>query len=403
MQSRIQSSYGTLLLRNDGCYMELFLFIKIIADMFYAIPILDYILLVVSLAFFIVSLRNIDGLCKTDYFALFFMCLLTLTIIRTSTGFNHYIKMISSFILYFIGRGYPYDIEKVKNSVVKANYIAIALNLTLFILGMGFIYWGNSLTFRGMYFYKTDFSMAMIYAIVSIAFFEKKSIKFKVLLWIIVSYLILRSNTRIAMIILFSVLFIWILYIREEKKNITLKLNYKYIFYSTIGIVSALVIVSKLLTLPIFEKYHFLSLNISSLSDAFSRENTQGRNDIWENIIKIYQDSSVFDKLFGIDFVSDIWNGYESHNTYLKILFSTGLVGLSAFVAFVIFYFVELNKIADRKIFYFNLSILLTFLVQGISQSAIDFTQMTWIFMFFIGHTITLTNCSADNNKMLPI
>lgn len=379
--------------------MDIFLFFKTLADMFYGFPIFDYLLLVVAIAFFIVALRNIENYYLIDYLAFAFMIMLSITFVRSLSGFNHYIKMLSAFMLYFVGRGYIYDIEKIKNALVKSYTIVLLLHIVLFLLGIGFINWGNSLTFRGLYYFKTDFSMAMIFTISTIVFFTKIPIKYKLLTWIIIEYLIIRSNTRAALLISFIVFGIWLISIREEITGTKITINFKYVVLVLLGLLFGMILLTKILSLPVFEKYHFLSFRFNNLSELYSDSNTQGRNHVWENIIKIYMDSSVVSKLVGIDYISDRWNGYDSHNGYLKILFTTGIIGLGIFIAIIIIYIKNLNNIKDRDSFYYNISILITFLLASVSQSSIDFTQMTWIFMFFIGYTISMVNNIDDENE----
>ncbi len=380
--------------------MDIFLFFKTLADMFYAVPVFDYLLLIVAIAFFIVALRNIEEYYPIDYLVFAFMIMLSITFVRSFSGFDHYIKMLSAFMLYFIGRGYNYDIEKVKNALVKSYTIVLLLHILLFLLGIGFINWGNSLTFRGLYYFKTDFSMAMIFAISTIVFLTRIPVKYKILTWIIIEYLIIRSNTRAALLISFIVFGIWLISIREELTGAKITINIKYVVWVLLGLFVGIILLTKILSLPVFEKYSFISFKFNSLSELYSDANTQGRNHVWENIFKIYENSSIVDKLVGIDYISDRWNGYDSHNGYLKILFTTGIIGLGIFIGIIVIYIKALNDIKDRCSFYFNISIIISFLLASISQSSIDFTQMTWIVMFFIGNTISqVSTCEQDKSS----
>lgn len=357
--------------------------------MFYAISYLDYALMAAATVFFLFGVRKLKKLYMVDYFAFAFMALLCLTMIRTGTGINQFIKMLSGFMLYFIGRAYYKEIRRVEKSLIMANYIVVATNLAMFVMGAGFVVWGSASTFRGMYYYKTDFSIAMIYAISAFAFLQNPPRSILCIEWAVIAYLILRSNTRAALLILILVFGLWFLYQYEKNNHKPLKINLKYAVLIVISLVAALFIVVRVLSLSVFDDYHFISFNFSTISDLLNTSNTQGRNVIWNNLLRNFREASWIQKLIGIDFVSDYWNGLDAHNAYLKILFSTGILGLLIFFGFVGTYIRRLNKLKDRSLFYFNLSILLTFMLQSISQSSIAYTQMTWVFLCFSGMAVT--------------
>lgn len=369
--------------------MAYLIFAKTIADMFYAFSWLDYLLMGVAVIFFILSFRKHKDFHTEDFFAFVFMALLCLTMVRTGTGFNHFVKMLSGFMLYFIGRGYYSEVQPAEKALVVGNYIVVLTNLAMFLLGIGFVTWGSASTFRGIYYYKTDFSIAMIYALSAFMFFRNTQLGFAVIEWVVISYLILRSNTRAAMLILVLVFGLWILYLHERKTQKPVRINIKYVIGIALGLVVALFLVVRVLSLPVFAQYHFISFNFNSLSDLFNTSNTQGRNIIWDSLLMNYRRAGWLKRAIGIDFISDSWNGLDAHNAYLKILFSTGYIGLAAFLGFLVFYIRRLNRLKDRSLFYFNLSILITFIVQSMTQSSIDFTQMTWVFLFFAGAAVS--------------
>lgn len=371
--------------------MTLFLFMKIIIDMLYSLPILDYILMAFAILYFLVSIHRLQTLCITDGFAFSFMLLLCLTMLKNMTGFSNFVKMFSGFILYFIGRGYYNELYDTKKSVVAANKIVLLVNTALLFLGYGFIAWGRADTFRGAYYYKTDLAFAMVYVICSFLFFIKQKKITLIAEWILIVYIIFRTNCRMALMVILFIFILWLVFLKESINKIKLKINLKIVLLSLLIFLVSILIISLISSLPIFSKYNFIGINFNSFSDLFNSENTQGRNVIWTYILNKYFNSGLLEKLFGIDFVSDRWNTFESHNSYIKILFSTGIIGLIIFICFIISYVKRLNRIDDRSLFYYNISILCTFLIQSISQSAIDFTQMTWIFLFFAGCSVSLS------------
>lgn len=365
------------------------IFFKPIADMFYSLAILDYAMMAVALVFFLLSFRKIRVYHVEDCLVFAFMILLCSTLIRSRSGFNHFIKMLSAFMLYFIGRGFYKDVPKAEKGLVAGNYVVLLTNLAMFVLGIGFVVWGNARTFRGSYFYKTDFSIAMVYVIASFLFLQNPPKLMALAEWAVILFLVVLSNTRAALLILVLVFGLWILYLRERETKKSMKITLKYALAVLVGVFAAIFIVMKILSLPMFENYHFITFRFNKLSDLLNASNTQGRNVIWANLLETYRHASWTEHAIGIDFISDVWNGYDAHNAYLKILFSTGYIGLGTFVAFILVYVSRMNRLTDRSLFYFNLSILLTFLMQSMSQVSIDFTQMTWVFMFFAGAAVS--------------
>lgn len=358
--------------------------------MFYSISVIDYLMMGVALVLFFIAIQKIHKITSTDWFAIIFILLLCFTLVRNSgEGATHFIKMASAFILYFIGRGYYKQSDSCGRSLVLSQQIVVFSNLVLLLLGGGYIIWGSALTFKGFYFYKSDFSIAMLYALSSFIFLANYSVKRSILDWILVAYLILVSNTRMAMLIYFAILVLWILYRREQKKKKLLNINLRLIGRVMISLVIGMYLIIKILNLPVFEQFHYLSFSIGNISDIMGGSNTQGRNVIWYNIMHSWSENPWYNQVFGVDFVTDQWSGFDSHNSYIKILYSTGIAGLVVFFMFIISFLNRLNQVRDRSLFFFSLTTLLIFMMQSISQSSIDFTQMTWIWMFFAGCSVS--------------
>ena len=371
--------------------MAFLIFIKTLSDMFYKLSVLDYLLMAVVSVLFLYGLKRIETIHAGDLLAFAFMGLLCMTMLRTGTGFSHFIKMMSAFMLYFIGRGFFRETFQSERALVAANYIVVLSNLALFLLGKGFTIWGSASTFRGMYFYKTDFSIAMVYAIAALVFFENPVMIVSAVEWCILAYLILRSNTRAALLIYCMIFGLWLLYRHERVTKKPIRINIKYMLFASVGLITAIYLIAMILSSSVFSSYHFITFRFNKLSDLFNTSNTQGRNVIWKALFEKYNSAGIVQKAIGIDFVSDYWNSFDAHNAYLKILFSTGFIGLLIFAGFIVYYVIRLNKLKDRSLFYYNVAILLTFMIQSMSQSSIDFTQMTWTFLYFAGCAVSIS------------
>ena len=93
--------------------MALFLFLKQIVDMLYQYRILDYIMViwVVLLLLYQVALVRPDirkSVTWTDTIVVLLSLLLLITFIRSQSGYQIYFKVMSAFLMYFVGRIY-YD------------------------------------------------------------------------------------------------------------------------------------------------------------------------------------------------------------------------------------------------------------------------------------------------------
>ena len=152
-----------------------------------------------------------------------------------------------------------------------------------------------------------------------------------------------------------------------------------------VALIAGIFLIIYILSLPVFEQFHYINFHVSSISDIFGASNTQGRNVVWSNILYNWRQAPLLSRWFGVDFVTDHWKEFDSHNSYIKILYSTGIAGITVFIAFIFDILRKLNGVRDRSLFYFTLASMMIFVIQSMSQASIDFTQMTWIFMFFTG------------------
>ena len=93
--------------------MTLFLFLKQIVDMLYQYRILDYMMVVwvVLLLLYQVALVRPDirkNVTLADAIVILLAFLLTMTFVRSQSGYQIYFKVMSAFLIYFVGRIY-YD------------------------------------------------------------------------------------------------------------------------------------------------------------------------------------------------------------------------------------------------------------------------------------------------------
>lgn len=368
----------------------LLLLLKPITDMFYQYQVLDYAMMGLAILALLINVRKIKHLYWVDLIVLAIVTILSFTLIRSGfSGVVIYIKMISAYLLYFIGRSCGNRLFKERKYLVYAEVIVLLANCFSLVTRSGFQTWGHATTFSGLYFFKTDLALAMVYAVVTLLYLSD----FKWIYILVASLLgvimIFLSNTRMDMVIMLVLLFVYVLYIREKKSRKLLRINMRFVVIGITSLVGGIYIISKILTLPAFRSFNYISFSFNKLFDLYNASNTSGRTVVWDAILRIFNSKPLIQRLIGIDFVSDYYLTYDSHNAYIKMMFTGGYICLGLFILLLFMHIAKLNNTKNRNMFYFNLSVLIAFTLQSVSASTVIYTQSTWIFMLFFGAIIT--------------
>lgn len=373
--------------------MGLTFYLKPFIDMIYQLQILDVGLMLICI-YCIFSSRYQPAYDKIDLIVFSLMLLFFFSFLRNLEGWSQFLKIESSFMLYFLGRYYQIDHEQVILCIRKGFIPVLVFTILSFITGWGFIEWGTVNTFRGFYYFKTDLALAMTQCFIVYAFC-KHNTKIESAIPFLCLYFILIANARIYYMIIAFSLFLLFCYWYEQKTGKALRISSKFAIYSLIiGVIAIIAMIS--LNDVLGEEY----LLLDDSDDLYSGENTQGRALAWAEIYDIFDEKSLLTKFIGIDLCSDISPtlDIDSHNNYLKILFSTGYIGSAIFIIFIAIVISFICKIKDREQFYITLSIFATYIIGGLSYITIESTQGTWLPMFIVGsvisanqHTKTLT------------
>lgn len=364
--------------------MELLLFFKPIVDMFYAYPILDIGLLGGLLLVFITGKKSTKIRFEwLDLSVLILALLFFFSYLRYTPGLPTFIKILSGFLLYLVGRISYQGHAKYAKYVKWGFLVVIAMTIKSFLDKTGFIDWGNIRTFRGEYFFKTDLAAAMAQMFIFYAIAPRRT-WFTYAMLGIASYFILISNARIYYFIALLLMFFLLLYLREGKGYQRLRINKK------LGIILLLLAAGSIYLLNYLNQYFgedYLLLEVQSTSDLLNNANTQGRSVAWERILTHFFNQSWYDQIVGLDLISDGWIGVicNSHNLYIKILYSTGYMGCGVFLLFLVRIFQTINRTQSPELYYITLSLLTIYLLSGFSYITIESTQLTWLFMFYLG------------------
>lgn len=387
--------------------MEILLFLKPITDMLWQYKILDMILLAISILIFIIRLPKLKGLNFVDFIVFMLFILFTVSFLKNIDGLQNYVKIISGFLYYFLGRVYYKRENKITQVLMIASLIVVTINIIFIIIGKGNILWGNAITLKGVYYYKTDLAVAMIQSIIFIYFAkESKNIFIKVLrriyTYAFIPIIVIFTNSRMYLIILIVIIYIFYKYKQEIRRKVIWRIKVKELVLFLGLILFGIYIISLLSKTELFTKLGFISFDFEKFSDLFSPANSQGRSEIW-SILLGYFNSQPFElKLIGIDLVTDsIINpiGHNAHNSYLKILFSIGFIGSILFLTFIYQIIKYINRLYDRQLFYISLSLIFIYIVSGLSVIVIEFTQLTWLPMFYVGVAISNKYIRNKTNK----
>ncbi len=379
--------------------MGLTFLLKPLVDMIYQLQILDIILMLICLYGFF-SPRYQPVYEKIDYLVMLLMLLFFCSFLRNINGLSQFLKIESSFMLYFLGRFYQIDYEQVMQCIRIGFLPVLLFTLFSFITGLGFIEWGSINTFRGFYYFKTDLALAMSQCFIVYSFC-RNTIKYHWIILLLCLYFILIANARIYYVISAFTLFLLVCYWHEIRTGKTLRISSKFAVYSFL--IGLIVLVAMVSLNDIWGDEYLL---LDDSDGLYTGANTQGRTIAWAEIYQIFNNSNLITRFIGIDLCSDISPSIDinSHNNYLKVLFSIGYIGSIIYIAFIVTIFRFICKTKDREMFYVSLSLFATYIIGGLSYITIESTQGTWIVMFIIGIIVSTMKKRelATNEIVLP-
>lgn len=368
--------------------MNIFFFLKPIADLLYQYQVLDYLLTVWCIVFLIKEKSN--RLCSIDYCVIALMGIFFLSFLRNTDGWSILLKIESGFLLYFLGREYYRYWGKITASLQWGFLVIFLVSVMAFVSGHGFQSWGTHNTFTSFYYFKTDaaYAFSQCFIFFSIGYSTCRYKNWVLALCVLMTFF---TNARAHYFIIFILSALYGKYRKDTQYGINhLTINYK-LFLSGVFIVFVLLVILNYLSTYIGDRYLLFQFN--SLSDLMNGANTQGRTDIWQIVYKKFNHNDFFTRLIGLDLVSatakvngEVWS---AHNMYIKILYSIGYMGSAVYGIFIFQTFCFLNRLRARRLFYIAFGLLVTFLVSGLSCISIEDVQRSWLPMFYIGVAVS--------------
>lgn len=365
--------------------MSFFLFIKQFVDMLYPYQFLDYlmVILVILLLTYQVALVRPDIRAHfgvTDGIVLILGILLTITFLRSRGGYQAYFKVLSAFLLYFVGRIYYDRIKECYSALVLASYFIVYMNLICRIWNFR----GHLFEVRNaggdFYYNDTDMAFAIILAMVFIAMFAQNTIFKLITIFLVCPYMVFYSDAGIQMILMLAVYVIIGIYILEliiRKRRVSGIL----LSVMVLGLLGIIVVIYAPV-IGIGQSENVLRLFANRFLD---QGNMYGRYAEWNDILtKCHQEPVMF-RFLGIGMGAE----YSIQSLYLKIYYTLGYVGIGLSLMTIISILYYVMRIEDRKTFYLAVIMVVLLLGSGVTVNSMESTQMSWFPMLFAGMVIS--------------
>lgn len=375
--------------------MTLFLFLKQIVDMLYQHQILDYLMvafavMMVVYQFLLIRPSIHKVLTLSDAFVVILGVHVTMIFFRRVGDYGIYFKIMSAFLMYFMGRLYYDRIRESVGALVKAGYIVVYVNLIWRIIHFGFGFFHISNADGDLYYYDTDMAFAMILAMVFIVMYGHNTLFKYITAFMVCPIMVFSSDAGIQMVLMLAVYAIIALYILEllvENRKIANILLTIFI----LGLIAIVIIIY----LPVFELADENVILTMFGSKFFDNDNMYGRYEIWNRMWKDFKASPFFFQGFG----TSLSQGVNFGSFYMKLFHSLGIFGITVAMALMLSIVYYVVKISDRKTFYICVILAVLLLGTGVTVCSFDSTQMSWFPMMFAGMVVSSVQVAKNNEK----
>ena len=365
--------------------MTFFLFAKQLVDMLYQYQTLDYamVIMVFLLLLYQIALVRPDfrkRFMLTDGIVFGLSALLTINFVRSGSGYREYFKVMSAFLIYFVGRIYYDRIKECYGALVLSAYLVVYINLFERICRFGWTLFQVKNAEGDLYFYDTDMAFAMILSMVFITMFDKNSLHKLFTIFIVCPYMVFFSDAGIQMILMIAVYAILAIYLVElvfrNKKAAGILLSV---------MIAGLLLVVVVIYLPVlgFDDPEL----IAGLFRSRFLNNTSmySRYTDWNRILDSCQGQGILTTLFGMGTISKS----SVKSLYIKIFYSLGFAGLFLAVLLIVSIMYYVMRVEDRKTFYLAVIMAVLLLGSGVTVNSMEYTQMSWFPLLFSGMVIS--------------
>lgn len=385
--------------------MNIFLMAKQIVDILHEFKILDYGIMIFAFGLFLYGFiskkiyKDVKNfVVLPDLFVVLLGVVYTFTIIRhPENSYNQYVKTMSAFAIYFLGRVYGDEIVNKSKGISLVAYIALYANFIYRIIE----YFHEKLTGEllptqtwdfiasgALYFYKTDLVIGVVVSVVFIYAFAKNNWFKYFTIFVIAGLLAFSTSARMGQMILI-VEYVFILFMElRNKLNKNWNINEKIVKITSIVLIT--IVVAFIVVIQV-SPIHYVTYEGMNLNEdlALKLELTfHSRHFIWWDAMNHFSTQNLFTRLFGIDLWSEtMWNSRNDrfHCLYMKMIYSVGYIGVALFIAFFIALLKSLSEKRGKQIKYLTIGFWIMFLLIGWSMEAFEYTQMSWYPFVFAG------------------
>lgn len=365
--------------------MTLFLFFKQLVDMLYMYKTLDYLMVIwvlILLAYQVALVRpDIKKYVTwTDAFVIWLAAMVTSSFLRNMAGYDIFFKVLSAFLMFFVGRIYYDRIQECYGALVASAYIVVYINFFKRFLRFGLDFFHVTNAEGDLYYYDTDMAFAMILALIFIMMLGHNTLFKFFTVFLACPLMVFKSDAGIQMVLLLAIVCVFVIYVFEmfvENQMIANVLLSLFI----IGLLAVVVIIYLPVT-GLVEADTILTLFGSKFLD---NDNMYGRYEVWQGIIKTYNQGNLLDRLVGANLHDMVGMG----SLYMKTIYSIGLVGAIMAIVFILDMIKYVVKVKDRKTFYLTIMLAIMILGTGVTVNSMEFTQMSWFPMMFCGMVVS--------------
>ncbi len=386
--------------------MTTFLFLKQFVDMLYQYQILDYgmVLFAVALLGYKIQKDKVyvnikEKIRVIDVTVLLLAVLYGLAFLRNMSFYGVFFKVLSAFLMFFLGRVYGKEILKHGKWLALAGYFVIYANFIYrcYLFG-GKLFVSEELVQKGildtgaLFYYKTDLAVGIILASVFVyAFSENRYLKWFTII-LVTGYMVFYSNARTGMLLLVAeYLLIGICEVAKRRGRIKISDKIAKMLVAMIFII----IVATFIFIQLFVKGNTtFQPNIRNEAGEITLMEMlfHSRHVIWWEVTQYFSEQNFFTRLIGIDLGTEYLHnstGARMHSMYFKLLYAVGYIGVLLFAVFITSILSQLTRCKNDKLGYISIALLLVFMIMGLTIESLELTQMSWYMMLFCGAVFT--------------
>ena len=365
--------------------MTFFLFFKQIVDMLYTLKWLDAAMVVmgVIMLFYQYRLTRPDlksNISSADITVIALTFLVTVSFCKDVSKYVPYIKVLSAFLLYFMGRLYYERILECANALASAAYLVIYLN-----------FFHRIFTYKGAFFSvhnaqgdfyanDTEMAFAMVLGFIFIGMFATRSVFKLITMFVVCPLMVIFSDAGIQMLLFAVIFLVMIMYIVEVALH-----QKKLAMIGLAMIILGLLLVVCFIYIPLFTSDTSSTWAIFGESKILSVTHMESRYREWRSILDMSRPSTPLEILFGLS----LNPASKLNSLYLKTYFVLGISGLLLSLYLIFRTFIAAYKGEDRKSFYVTIMTAILVLGSGVTVNSMEILQMSWFIMLFAGMVIS--------------